>query len=398
MPSRKLQNHSPSGSAIAAESPAINSQETYMPPSLARFYMTHLTVTLLHYQGFTSCQAEVISELEKQVEDHSLVYSALVLCLDIDVANIFGTAKLLAEQCGRREPQSGDVVSALEVVRSESLPVPYPYDDDSAGSSMKPGTGSLRSRRDRRRDRGARLLTEDLVRFIQRDNRLRAQPPDGIPLAGLHSLPLIIDESPESEAEPPMLTISDSEDVPGQSSVAGPSNFKVGKKKRKLGYMLDVAPSLPDLPPRHTWKRSVSEPTGGSTIIPTPASENASSRLSTSALAYLASTLSTSSSIPPELTIVNHRLSGNPTPAPDPYSDAVDASAKEGVPGPLVQLDYTSVAMQSKLDLRLNARPVGSRKKSGIGGTDGDEPRPRKLKFIVPGLHKRQPNAKISAL
>lgn len=54
-----------------------------------------------------------------------------------------------------------------------------------------------------------------------------------------------------------MLTISDSEDAPGQSSVAGPSKLKVGKKKRKLGYMLDVAPSLPDLPPRHTWKRSV---------------------------------------------------------------------------------------------------------------------------------------------
>lgn len=69
MPSRKLQNHSPSGPEPAAETPDIDPQDTYMPPSLARFYMTHLTVTLLHYQGFTSCQAEVIAELEKQVED-----------------------------------------------------------------------------------------------------------------------------------------------------------------------------------------------------------------------------------------------------------------------------------------------------------------------------------------
>lgn len=235
--------------------------------------MTHLTVTLLHYQGFTSCQAEVIAELEKKVEDRKSwplfplliqVYqtlsstSLLFYVLDVDIANIFGTAKLLAEQCGRRDPQSGDVVSALEVVRSESLPVPYPHEEDAPGSSTKQDrSGGSRSRRERRMKRGERLLTEDLIRFIQRDNRLRAQPPDGIPLAGLHSLPLITDESSETTDEPPMLTISDSEDTPRQSSLAGSSKIKVGKKKRKLGYMLDVAPSLPDLPPRHTWKRSL---------------------------------------------------------------------------------------------------------------------------------------------
>jgi hypothetical protein len=177
---------------------------------------------------------------------------------DVDIANIFGTAKLLAEQCGRRDPQSGDVVSALEAVRSESLPVPYPHEEDVPGSSTKQdSSGGSRSRKERRRKRGERLLTEDLIRFIQRDNRLRAQPPDGIPLAGLHSLPLITDESEETTNEPPMLTISDSEDTPRQSSLAGSSKLKVGKKKRKLGYMLDIAPSLPDLPPRHTWKRSL---------------------------------------------------------------------------------------------------------------------------------------------
>ncbi|KAJ9115251.1 hypothetical protein QFC20_001118 [Naganishia adeliensis] len=244
MSSRKHESYSPSGSANPADTPAIDPQDTYMPPSLARFYMTHLTVTLLHYQGFTSCQAEVIAELEKKVEDH--------------IANIFGTAKLLAEQCGRRDPQSEDVVSALEVVRSESLPVPYPHEEDAPGSSTKQDrSGGSRSRRERRMKRGERLLTEDLIRFIQRDNRLRAQPPDGIPLAGLHSLPLITDESSETTDEPPMLTTSDSEDTPRQSSLAGSSKIKVGKKKRKLGYMLDVAPSLPDLPPRHTWKRSL---------------------------------------------------------------------------------------------------------------------------------------------
>lgn len=339
--------------------------------------------------------------------------------LDVDIANIFGTAKLLAEQCGRRDPQSGDVVSALEAVRSESLPVPYPHEEDVPGSSTKQNSsGGSVSRRERRTKRGERLLTEDLIRFIQRDNRLRAQPPDGIPLAGLHSLPLITDESPETTNEPSMLTISDSEDTPRQSSLAGSSKLKVGKKKRKLGYMLDVAPSLPDLPPRHTWKRSLvrstrminigvlnltglmriiqSEPTGESTTLSTPAPQIASSRLSTSALAYLASTLSTSSNIPPELSLVNHRLCAISTPVPDPYSDVVDGTANEGVPGPLVQLDYTSVAMQSKLDVRFNARQTGSRSKKN--GPDGEEQRPRKIKFIVPGLHKRQPNPKISAM
>jgi hypothetical protein len=189
----------------------------------------------------------------------------LSFVVDADIANIFGTAKLLAEQCGRRDPQSGDVVSALEVVRSESLPMPYPHDEDAPGSSTKQEN---RTRRDRRKQRGDRLLTEDLVRFIQRDNRLRAQPPDGIPLAGLHSLPLITDESPESETEPPMLTISDTEDTPRGSSGGGSSKLRVGKKKRKLGYMLDVAPSLPDLPPRHTWKRSMVRLIASSDLAP----------------------------------------------------------------------------------------------------------------------------------
>lgn len=139
-----------------------------------------------------------------------------------------------------------------------------------------------------------------------------------------------------------------------------------------------------------------SEPTGENTVLSTPAPQNASSRLSTSALAYLASTLSTSSNIPPELSLVNHRLSATSAPIPEPYSDVVDGTANEGVPGPLVQLDYTSAAMQSKLDVRFSARPTGSRSKKIR--PDGDEQRPRKLKFIVPGLHKRQPNSKISAL
>jgi hypothetical protein len=39
-----------------------------------------------------------------------------------------GTARQLAEHCGRRDAQPGDIISALEVVRSESLPVPYPYE------------------------------------------------------------------------------------------------------------------------------------------------------------------------------------------------------------------------------------------------------------------------------
>jgi hypothetical protein len=69
MSSRKQESCSPTGSANPADAPVIDPQDTYMPPSLARFYMTHLTVTLLHYQGFTSCQAEVIAELEKKVEE-----------------------------------------------------------------------------------------------------------------------------------------------------------------------------------------------------------------------------------------------------------------------------------------------------------------------------------------
>jgi hypothetical protein len=51
------------------EPTTTDQEETYVSSSLARFYLTHLTATLIHYQGFTSCQAEVIAELERKVED-----------------------------------------------------------------------------------------------------------------------------------------------------------------------------------------------------------------------------------------------------------------------------------------------------------------------------------------
>jgi hypothetical protein len=56
---------------------------TYVPPSLARFYLTHLTATLIHYQGFTSCQAGVIAELERKLEArkfNSASLSSLTSC------------------------------------------------------------------------------------------------------------------------------------------------------------------------------------------------------------------------------------------------------------------------------------------------------------------------------
>lgn len=52
--------------------------ETYVPPSLARFYLTHLTATLIHYQGFTSCQAGVIAELERKLESREFHLARLV--------------------------------------------------------------------------------------------------------------------------------------------------------------------------------------------------------------------------------------------------------------------------------------------------------------------------------
>lgn len=278
MPSRAKRGDSSASSSKAAETPAPEQEETYVSPSLARFYLTHLTATLIHYQGFTSCQAGVIAELERKVEDReyscktydSTCSSSVFSCLIpyrytaftmLDIANIFGTARQLAEHCGRRDAQSGDIISALEVVRSESLPVPYPYEaDGSIRDSTKQAQQEIsgsRSRRERKARQRELLLSEDLIRFIQRDNRRRAQEPDGTP-HGIPSLPLVTTRIPSTSAEPKTLSISDSEETspPIGGSSAGSRPLRVAKKKRKLAYMLDVAPGLPDLPPRHTWKRS----------------------------------------------------------------------------------------------------------------------------------------------
>jgi hypothetical protein len=69
MPSRGRRDQSPEPVGKAMEPTTTDQEETYVSSSLARFYLTHLTATLIHYQGFTSCQAEVIAELERKVED-----------------------------------------------------------------------------------------------------------------------------------------------------------------------------------------------------------------------------------------------------------------------------------------------------------------------------------------
>ncbi|KAJ9107017.1 hypothetical protein QFC19_002886 [Naganishia cerealis] len=383
----------------------------YVPPSLARFYLTHLTATLIHYQGFTSCQAGVIAELERKLEAH--------------LANVYETAHLLAEQCGRRDPQSGDVVSALEVIRSESLPRPYPGEGqgssaaasgsriqgvgEKAGLQIDAGTRPRRERKAmKRRDV---LLSEDLIRFMQRDNRRRSQLPDENGPVGIPSLPLVTRFTPVSKSQPRTLTISDTEDsaLPlnaGGSALASRS-LKVGKKKRKLGYMLDIRASLPDLPPRHTWKRASSEPIP-STNTSYTAEQGGASRLSSSALTYLSSTLSTSPSIPPELSLVNHRVTDAPDPLVNPLLHGNDQEYSISA-GPLVQMDYASSAIQGKLDFQRSAngylsdsrlsRTPGSMRNKRNGGREGNGAgtQKRKLKFIVPGLQKRQAHPKMTA-
>jgi hypothetical protein len=150
-------------------------------------------------------------------------------------------------------------------VRSESLPKPYPYEADGTDRDLTkqlqvPGS---RSRRERKAKQRELLLSEDLIRFIQRDNRHRSHLSDGTP-QGIPSLPLVTSHISSTNTEPKILTISDSEETAPQNGAAGPSAgsrpFRVAKKKRKLGYMLDVGASLPDLPPRHTWKRSTVRP------------------------------------------------------------------------------------------------------------------------------------------
>jgi hypothetical protein len=69
MPSRSRRDQSPDPIGKPLEPTTTDQEETYVSSSLARFYLTHLTATLIHYQGFTSCQAEVIAELERKVEE-----------------------------------------------------------------------------------------------------------------------------------------------------------------------------------------------------------------------------------------------------------------------------------------------------------------------------------------
>jgi hypothetical protein len=174
------------------------------------------------------------------------------------------------------------VVSALEVLRSESLPRSYSAEESEAEgvssstaasgpqAHVKDGKGTAigdvqRPRRERKAlKRKNMLLSEDLIRFMQRDNRRRSQLPDQNVPVGIPSLPLVTRYASLSTSQPRTLTISDTEDNSPPPNASGLSStarsLKVGKKKRKLGYMLDIRASLPDLPPRHTWKRaSVSE-------------------------------------------------------------------------------------------------------------------------------------------
>lgn len=69
MPSRGRSGQSSDPVGKSMEPTTTDQEETYVSASLARFYLTHLTATLIHYQGFTSCQAEVIAELERKVEE-----------------------------------------------------------------------------------------------------------------------------------------------------------------------------------------------------------------------------------------------------------------------------------------------------------------------------------------
>ncbi|KAJ9104538.1 hypothetical protein QFC21_002034 [Naganishia friedmannii] len=388
---------------------------TYVPPSLARFYLTHLTATLIHYQGFTSCQAGVIAELERKLEAH--------------IANIYETAHLLAEECGRRDPQSGDVISALEVLRSESLPRSYPAEESQAegvaSSTLAsapqatttdekgiPAGAVHRPRRERKAlKRKDVLLSEDLIRFMQRENRRRSQLPDQDVPVGIPSLPLVTRYTPASTIQPKTITISDTEDNSPPSNATGSAlaarTLKVGQKKRKLGYMLNIRASLPDLPPRHTWKRASSEPLSATQTTFTSEQQGAS-RLSSSALAYLSSTLSMSSNIPPELSLVNYRAVNMPDPAISPRLHG-DENGYSSSAGPLVQIDYQSSAIQGKLDFprsvngyvsdsRLSRTSGSTRnRRNGIKDELGGGTQNRKFKFIVPGLEKRPANSKLTA-
>ncbi|KAJ9115088.1 hypothetical protein QFC22_005416 [Naganishia vaughanmartiniae] len=399
------------------QTPRVNGiqDNTYVPPSLARFYLTHLTATLIHYQGFTSCHAGVIAELERKLEAH--------------IADIYETAHLLAEECGRRDPQSGDVISALEVIRGESLPRSYPFGESQAegvGSSTASGSKNQasdekvtpaadvhRPRRERKAlKRNNALLSEELIRFMQRDNRRRSQLTDSDVPVGIPSLPLVTKYTSASTLQPKTISISDNEDNSSPSNPSGSSlaarALKVGKKKRKLGYMLDIRASLPDLPPRHTWKRASSEPLPATETLFTTEQQGAS-RLSSSALAYLSSTLSTSSNIPPELSLVNHRASDIADPAISHLLHG-DEHGYSSSAGPLVQIDYQSSAIQGKLDFprtsngyasdsRLSRTPGSTRvKRNGTNNDFGAGAHKRKYKFIVPGLQKRPVNSKVTAI
>ena len=137
-----------------------------------------------------------------------------------------------------------------------------------------------------------------------------------------------------------------------------------------------------------------------------PLNANAS-RLSASALNYLAATLNPSPNIPTELTVVNYRTNAASVPLPDPYPEADSRHDRARIPGPLVQSDYTSPAMQSKLDEGFTgsgytadwqlSRSSRSRQR-GSHESNGGETRGRKMRFVIPGLHKRQNVPKVPAV
>lgn len=137
-----------------------------------------------------------------------------------------------------------------------------------------------------------------------------------------------------------------------------------------------------------------------------PLDPNAS-RLSASALKYLAASLNPSRNIPTELTLVNYRTNPTSPSLPDPYPDPDSRHSNARIPGPLVQIDYTSSAMQTRLDERLSGSgyatdsrlsgPSRARQRDHRG-PEGSEKRGKKMRFVIPGLHKRQNMPKVPAV
>ncbi|KAH8085171.1 hypothetical protein HD553DRAFT_349818 [Filobasidium floriforme] len=90
----------PSSTATATPPrPGPSQMPPHVPRSTASFHLVHMISSILDQRGFTGCQAGVLAEMERMLEDH--------------IANLFTQAHILAEHASRLQPSPVDILESL---------------------------------------------------------------------------------------------------------------------------------------------------------------------------------------------------------------------------------------------------------------------------------------------